>query len=475
MTPPDPKFLRWLIDQFRYNPKGFVRHVIRPKVISKDQDRFLDAIQPEGARVSVASGTTTAKTTDLSWAVLWFLSTRAEARVPCTATKYDQVVKTLWPEIAKWRALMIPEFAEMIRFQQEKIYLLGHENSCFAWPMAAAKDRTEGFQGVHAKNVMFIFDEAAGIPQEIFDAAAGSVSTPGARWIIAGNPNRASGPFFNSHHKNAALWNGLTFSSLDSPFCHPDYPKRIAREYGVESNMYRIRVLGKFPKNDPDTLIPFDWVEEAKDREIVPDKSQPRIAGLDPSGGGADSVGFSIRQGTLAYAFDEWPAIEAMPTVGRVKKMWDDHLFDRIVVDALGVGNGVASRLEELGVPVIPVNVSTKPFLKANCYQLRDELWWLARDWFESRIVRIEAGQNRPDDMLNKFAHEVSSPKFYGHSTGKDKVEDKDSLRLSNRLGYSPNIADSFCLTFVQGIPIRNRSAILSSSAPDTGASQFPW
>ncbi len=472
----DRQRLKYLLDCFRYDPLGYVQKIIRPPRISNDQIRFLKAVAQDRCRVSVSSGTTTGKTSTLAWLVLWFINTHSEARVPCTATKYDQITKTLWPEIAKWHAKMRPEFAGMIRFQQEKIFLIGHENSSFAWPMAAAKERIEGFQGVHANNVMFLFDEAAGIPREIFDACERSVGTPGARWIVAGNPNRASGPFFDSHHKNASEWTTLVFSSIDSPFCHPDYAASIARKHGDKSNMYRIAVLGRFPTDDPDTLIPHDWAEEARSRAVSPDRSVKRIAGLDPSGGGADPVGFCIRQGTLAYDFQEWPAIEPMPTVGRIKKMWDDRLFDLVVVDAIGVGSGVVSRLLELEIPHVCVNVGMPSIVRQDCHKLRDELWWQAREWFESRIVRIEPGKAAPsDEALVKFVNEVTMPKYGKHSTGKILVEDKDSLRMASRLGHSPNIADAFCLTFAQGIPVRGRDHHAVPGGETVSGTDYVW
>ena len=199
--------------------------------------------------------------------------------------------------------------------------------------------------------MVFLFDEAAGIAHEIWEAARGSFSTPGCIWICTGNGNYAHGDFYDTHHKNAEFWQRFSFSSLNSPFVSTTYCNEMAREFGEESNMYRIRVLGKFPRHDADTLIPFDWVEEAKDRDVLVDDKLERIAGLDPSGGGNDPVGFCIRQGPLAYGFQEWPALEAMPTVGRVFKMYKEGLFSKVVVDAIGVGSGVVSRLEKWACP----------------------------------------------------------------------------------------------------------------------------
>lgn len=473
MSSLESETLKKILLRLRDDPLAFVRHIINPPKISQDQTRFLAAAAKHNARVSVASGTTTGKTTTLSWLIWWFMMTRDEVRVPCTATKYDQVTKTLWPELAKWKAFMRPEFANMYTYKQEKLYRTSAPDRCFAWPMAAAKERVEGFQGVHAENVMFVFDEAAGIPEEVYGAARRSASTPGAKWIIAGNPNRASGAFYDSHHSKAEFWTRIVMSSINSPFCDPKYVEGMKKEFGEESNMYRIGVLGKFPKHDADTLIPFDWVEEALDRDVRPDKHQERIAGLDPSGGGADPVGFCIRQGARVYGFDEWQASEAMPTVGRVAAMWKEKLFDRIVVDAIGVGSGVVSRLEELKIPVVPVNVGMNTIMRPDCFRLRDELWWMAREWFESRVVQVSR-DGSTEKMINKFVHEVSMPKMYRHSSGKIQIEDKDSLRKAGRLGYSPNIADAFCLTMAEGIPVRGKR-FTPADIPMSRGDNYVW
>ena len=47
---------------------------------------------------------------------------------------------------------------------------------------------------------MFVVDEAPGVPDIIFEVGAGSLSTPGAKIIMAGNPTRLSGYFYDVFH-----------------------------------------------------------------------------------------------------------------------------------------------------------------------------------------------------------------------------------------------------------------------------------
>ena len=74
--------------------------------------------------------------------------------------------------------------------------------------------------------------------------------------------------------------------------------------------------------------------------------------------------------------------------------------------------------------------------------------------------------------MLDRFIHEISTPKYGEHSTGKIKVEDKNSLRKAGRLGRSPNLADAFCLTFAKGIPTRNKQSLVPAEMP---APAYVW
>jgi phage terminase large subunit len=57
--------------------------------------------------------------------------------------------------------------------------------------------------GVHSENVLLMPDEASGIPEPVFEAGAGSMSGHNATTVLAGNPVRTSGLFFDTHNKPA--------------------------------------------------------------------------------------------------------------------------------------------------------------------------------------------------------------------------------------------------------------------------------
>ena len=58
---------------------------------------------------------------------------------------------------------------------------------------------------------------ASGIPDVVFDVGMGALSTPGAKVLMAGNPTRASGFFYDTHHSLRSRWHTMHVSCVDVP------------------------------------------------------------------------------------------------------------------------------------------------------------------------------------------------------------------------------------------------------------------
>src|SRR5262245_8059132 len=70
----------------------------------------------------------------------------------------------------------------------------------------------------------------------------GALSTPGAKVVMAGNPTRTSGFFYDTHHSLRHRWHTLPVSCLDVPRAQGRV-EDIKAKYGEGSNTYRVRVL----------------------------------------------------------------------------------------------------------------------------------------------------------------------------------------------------------------------------------------
>jgi hypothetical protein len=386
--------------------------------------------------------------------VLWFQSVFHEDTViPCTAPSKHQLEDNLWGEIGLWHSRMLPDFRDRIKVMSNKVIVPGL-SKCMAVGRTSPPDNSEALAGFHAKNLMIIVDEASGIRDKVFEVAEGTLSTPGARLLMTGNPTRTSGLFYRSHTSEKRYWNCFTLNCEESPHVSKSYCEQREEKYGRDSDVYRVRVLGEFPKGSADALIPLQWVETAIGRDIQ-DSNSERIAGLDVADGGEDLCGFVIRQGKTITNIRQWSHKDLMQTVGTVVHEYrEKKSFDRIHVDGIGVGSGVAARLKELGVPTLSVNVGESSPNSDRYNRLRDDVWWRCRVWFEDKLCGISDKIDKEE--LDCIVGELSGITFQYLSNGKLKVQGKsafkeDGVKISDGLKRSPNVGDALCLTLAEG------------------------
>jgi len=438
----DKAELRRLRDDALY----FVRKVIGAEPTAQ-QAELLHEVSKPGAHVTVASGHGPGKTTGLAWLILWFVSMYADSRVPCTAPTGHQLNDLLWPEASKWHAGLHPLWRRDLLVTSEKIFVKDAPKTQYAVARTARPEKPEALQGFHATNLLFLIDEASGIEEPIFEVAEGALSTPGCRVVMASNPTRTEGYFYRSHHEEKRYWTRLHFDSEDSPLVAREYIEKMRQRYGEDSNVFRVRVRGMFPESSEDTVIPISWVEAAVAREVEYPVAK-RILGLDVARFGDDATSALIRQGGSIDYLDEWRNKDLMETVGRVASLYKEDKFDVAHVDSIGLGAGVVDRLQEMNIPVIGVNVAETPAQKEKFNQLRDQLWWSTREFFESRQSRISTETD--DDLREDLKGQLTTIRYTFTSSGKLKIESKDEMK--KRGLESPNIADALCMTFVEGV-----------------------
>ena len=394
-------------------------------------------------KIAIKSGHGTGKTALLSWIILWWLCTKIPTKIACTANSAHQLNDVLWSEISKWHRNLPQGFKDLFEFKSDKINLVGVKDS-FAVARTARREQPEALQGFHSPNMLFIADEASGIDNMIFEVAEGSLSTKGAKVILTGNPTRSSGYFYDCFNTMKHRWKTFTVSCHDSQYVNPSFIADMAKKYGEDSNVFRIRVLGEFPESNDDAIVPLHLISEATTRDVEP-STDDVIWGLDVARHGNDRTALAKRQGnTLLEKIKTWRNKDLMETVGIVVSEYEALPYSKrpseILVDSIGLGAGVADRLQEMNLncQITAVNVAELPSMQDKYMRLRDELWFLVREWFESRDVKII------DD--EELVAELTTPSFSFMSNGKIKVESKEQMK---RKGFkSPDLADSLCLTF---------------------------
>lgn len=424
------------------------------------QREVLTAYNSRVRRISVRSGHGVGKTTVLAWLMVHHQLFFFPQKTVVTAPTAQQLWDALWAEYKTWVTKLPTVIGELLEMKADRCEYIPAPSASFVSARTSRAEQPEALQGVHSDFVLLIGDEASGIPEAVFEAAAGSMSGHNAITVLAGNPVRGQGFFFDTHGKLAGdgtngTWWTRKVPCAESNYVTADFAPDMARRYGEHSNAYRVRVLGEFPVSDDDTIIPFESVESAFDRDIVVPKTAVVIWGVDCARFGNDRSTLAKRQTRqLMEPILIWHKLDTMEVAGRVKKEWDETPQwlrpVEINVDAIGIGAGVADRLRELGLPARAINVSEVPSAQnADKYdRLRTELWFKMKEWFAGRDVKLPGyyKTNRDKDR-DDLVEELTKPKYkFLPGSSKIKAESKDEMRKRGMV--SPDLADAFALTF---------------------------
>lgn len=436
-------FMEEFVATYQDDPVRFVQEILGVEPFDY-QAEFLREVASPTRRLSVRSGHGTGKSTTASWAMLWFLMLKFPCKVVVTAPTSSQLFDAMFSELKRWIGELPKELQQLLNVKSDRVELVAAPAEAFiSCRTARAENAGEALAGVHSDNVLLVIDEASGVPEVVFEASAGSLSSANATVLMLSNPTRSSGTFFESHNRMRKSWWTRRWSCQDSPLVAEEFIDEMRDRYGENSSAFMVRVMGEFPLADDDTIIPFHLVEAAQHRDIEESPETPMVWALDVARYGGDKTALCKRRGSVVTEMRSWGGLDLMQTVGRVKAEYDalepfeqDNL--EIMIDSIGQGAGCFDRLNELGVPVRAINVSESPSMKETYLNLRAELWFKTKAWLENRSCKIP----KNDQLLS----ELTSLRYTFTSSGKIKAESKQDLK---KRGFnSPDLADSLSLTF---------------------------
>src|SRR5512139_1099789 len=437
---------REFVKKYKPDPVGFAEDVLGLKLLDW-QKTFLKAAAAGKRRISVRAGHGVGKSLVCSVVVVWYMVTHFPLRGVVTAPAAGQLFDVLYPEVKTLFERLPPAIRSLFEIFTDRIELKAAPAEAFVSAKTSSPDRPEAMQGVHKEGgyVLLIFDEASGIPESVYSAAAGSMSGHNALTILIGNPTRNSGTFFSSHHEMKSNWFTMHVSCIGNRLVSEDYINETRNRWGEDSDEYRIKVLGEFPKTYASSLISAETVDAAMNRDIALNLTEPLVFGVDVARFGDDRSVICKRQGNVVFEVKSKRGLDVMQVTGWVmsEAMADNPA--EILVDSIGLGSGVADRLREItagnkrvSFSVRDVNVSETTAMNLGAYRLRDELWLQVRDWLNTRICKLP----KDDDL--RF--ELVSTCYTYHSGGQYKIESKEAMK--QRMRRSPDLADALCLTF---------------------------
>jgi len=489
-----------LIDSWRADWNRFVRDALGV-TLDREQQEILSSVQ-FNPRTSVSSGTARGKDFVAACAAMSFLyltprwNTRHElvgnTKVALTAPTDRQVKNIMMPEVsrlynkAKRRGVLLPGrlTAYDIRTDNEEWFLTGFK---------ADEHNHEAWSGFHAVNTMFVVTEASGIPDSIFEAIEGNLQGD-SRILIVFNPNSPVG--YAARSQKGGRWATFRLNSLTAPnvlqrrliipgqvdydwvkdkiaeWCMPISPEERSEElddfefeglwYRPE-DLFRVKVLGKFPKVADDVLIPMQWIEAAQERwrqaggkEPIQASSEIRVLGVDVAGMGRDSTCYCERIGryvAVIVAHNSGGQADHMEVAGKIIAARRRHPRMVVSIDTIGEGAGVYSRAIEQDDKRYIISCKYSEGAKRFDRELADitgqykfanmraYLFWCVRDWLNPKNG---TGAMLPPD--SRLAEEASEIRWLFRSDGRIIIEPKEDIQ--KRLGRSPDRFDALANSF---------------------------
>ncbi|HEY2763394.1 MAG TPA: hypothetical protein VGJ13_05190 [Pseudonocardiaceae bacterium] len=421
------------------------------------QDQIMRAVV-EHRRTAVRSCHSAGKSHLASRIVAWWLSVHApgEAFVVTTAPTYAQVRAILWRYIRQaHRKGNLPG-----RVNQTEWHL---GEDLVAFGRKPADHDEAAFQGIHARWVLVVLDEASGIPEQLWVAADALTTNPDCRILAIGNPDNSASHFARVCNPGS-LWHVIGVSAFDTPnFTDEQVPDELRQllisrswaeekllEWGEDNPIYRSKVLGEFSVDDPGRVIRGSDLAACR---IAP--HDPRAAGeltpvelgVDVGGGGDETV---VRERRGVVAGREWREFSDQPSTiaPLILRAIRETGAAAVKVDEIGVGRGVIGELQNMAAAdrhqarIVPVNVSTAARRVDQFENVRAEIWW--------EIGRLLSQDRQWDlsgmDNADTTVAQLLEPRWEVGPKGRIRIEKKDEIR--KRLGRSPDNADALLLAF---------------------------
>lgn len=220
----------------------------------------------------------------------------------------------------------------------------------------------------------------------------------------------------------------------DNPHLPIDYVDTLKKAFAYDEGLLKAYLEGDWEVASSDkVMIPSSTIEKMHNKKIYP-ISTKRIIACDPASGGDEAV---------IYVFENTRIIDSrflfhddtMRLAGEIMILSHAYGVRDIVLDAIGIGEGIADRLKEMGLIVNPIYSAESASNKTRFLNKRVEMWWIVREMFMNGEIEYPEDSDLRE-QLSSLTYEIVD------SNGKIKLENKANVR--SRIGRSPDRADAF-------------------------------
>jgi len=454
------------------------------------QIEVIEAVR-DHERVAVRSGHKVGKSTLAAGVALWFYCSFPNARVIMSSTTARQVEQILWRELrmqyarsGKCIACKAQDaltghpmtrpcpHSRIIDGEIHELARSGLKAADFREVVGFTAREAEAVAGISGPAILYIVDEASGVPDIIFEAIEGN-RAGGAKILLLGNPTQNEGEFYEAFHEKSRFYTTLTISSEETPnvtegrkvvpgLADRPWIEEKKLEWGEKSPMYLVRVKGIHVPQEEGKIISLHAIAEAEMRWPDADAGGRLFIGLDPAGesGDGDETVFATRRGMRVLGVVAMRGLTPEAHLAHLLGMIREHRHPNelpavVVVDREGmIGARVygtlkghqdmnAQAFELVGVRSSELADGGNPRRVHD--RVRDKLWANLEQW-------MREGGAIPEDA--RLAKELNAPKWIFNDRNRAKVTPKDELR--KQLGRSPDRAEAVTLATWEPITYRD-------------------
>lgn len=462
-------------DTYFNDPVAWAEYMLGATLWSK-QKEVVESVQ-RNKNVAVKAGHGVGKSFLVALLICHWVDTRyPECFVASTAPSQAQIGAIVWREIRNFKALIEKRHKDGEIDHQLPGYITSlnewksDDGTMIGFGRRPPENKEESaVQGIHARYVLFVGDEACGLSAEMIDAGSNITSNDNSRRILIGNPTNPGSHFGHVFRQDTGAWALHTISVLDSPhftdegktlpksvmdnLTGPEYVEDKKKEYGEDSARYKARVLGEFAYDLGDALIKETDIAPARDVQVFLPDSYYTVLGCDIARMGKDSsvvyisehgevldengeyTGDSAQQLRL---LESWDQARTTESANRIHRLAIDYNVNEVRVDGNGVGGGVIDVLmarDDVKYTVIDMNSNGNSPDRRKWHNARAYWWDTMRSLLRESQVSIDTADERLQDELMSLEYK------YNAQSGGLLVESKDDLR--KRGGKSPDFADA--------------------------------
>ncbi len=373
----DPRYLDFAAS-YRSRPLAFITDVIGAD-LDFQQVAVVNAIAPQGAWVSVASGHGTGKSYLVGCLCLHFMICHPDSLTMITANSLDQVlngvfgyIKSHWTDICTRH----PWLEQYFVLTTKNFYAKGYKGRWHIFGKTVPSGRPEGIAGNHRRDYMVVVDEASGVPDPVYNALGGALTEDNNKILLISQFTKPTGHFAESQTSlaDAGNYTALTLNSELSRHVNMKFIRNKRVEYGGrDSAEYGIRVLGICPDDVSGFLISRALVTQGFSTtvEFDDDEGWGYVATADVAGGvGRDS---SVLVISKVCGHDDQRKVQVVKVVVAPSNM-DGVMFARFIaqevngytnitvaVDADGYGLTTCQELARQGIECVRIRWGRRP------------------------------------------------------------------------------------------------------------------